>query len=193
MTRYSVIILFVVKDIDGKVAWNNEITSHITYRYRYMYLHWNPNVCHGNKLLKNIVALMVIITHSVIVLLLFRSSLSKSRWYGCKMMKWYHIMVWNYVNFTDTHHCKRHKNNWPVKLYIGGKIIKRQICNDGSQGIYFNPLPRKWVFYFHLWMWRNYFLLVRCSAVMIQRSSCMGTLTFTFFWILNQVPNGPNH
>ena len=71
---YSVIVSFVVKDIDGRVAWNNKITSHITYRYQYMYLHWNPNVCHGNKLLNNIIAVMVITTHSVVVSLLFRSS-----------------------------------------------------------------------------------------------------------------------
>ena len=39
-----------------------------------------------------------------------------------------------------------YRNNWPVKLYIGGKITKRQIGDFGSGEISYNRLPRKGVF-----------------------------------------------
>ena len=52
-----------------------------------MYLHWNPNIYHADKLLNNIVAVMVIKTHSVVVSLVPWSKIEQ-----------YDVMIGKYLN-----------------------------------------------------------------------------------------------
>lgn len=80
----------------------------------------------------------------------------KITWQACQIIRTFTGTEKNVTQKSQTH-----RNNWPVKLYFGGKIIKRQMGNFWFKEIYCNPLPRKGVFYYQLLYAVKYFQIIR--------------------------------
>ena len=108
-----------------------------------MYLHWNPNMCHGDKLLNNIVAIMMITTHSVIVLLLFCLSHCQRQIVGWQDDEiTLHTSI-KYVNKKSEDKYQIMNKKCFNKRHIGKICFQRQIWHLSSQDTYSDPFQEK--------------------------------------------------